>query len=101
MPTRTAAMPAREAKAARIPLRVTPGQKERIERVAALLGQDVTTFVVTAAVERAMEVEQAHRLTALSEAHFEAFAAALDAPARRIDGLAALAAAAPPADSDA
>jgi uncharacterized protein (DUF1778 family) len=44
------------SKSARIELRAEPEQEERIRTAARLINQSITTFVVTAALERADEV---------------------------------------------
>ena len=69
-----------EPKTARLEQRAKPSVKAAIQQAAALLGVDETTFVLSAALERARATIRDHEGTRLSAADREAFLAALDAP---------------------
>lgn len=69
------------SKSARIELRAEPEQEERIRTAARLMNQSITTFVVTAAVERADEVIATWSTTTVSVEFFDQLLAALDHPA--------------------
>jgi len=68
------------SKSARIELRAEPGQEERIRTAARLMNQSITTFVVTAAVERADEVIATWSTTTVPAEFFDQLLAALDQP---------------------
>jgi uncharacterized protein (DUF1778 family) len=68
------------SKSARIELRAEPEQEERIRTAARLMNQSITTFVVTAAVERADEVIATWSTTTVPAEFFDQLLAALDQP---------------------
>jgi uncharacterized protein (DUF1778 family) len=70
------------AKTARIELRAEPEQEERIRAAARLVNQSMTSFMVTAAVEKADEVIATWSTTTVSAEFFDELLAALDAPAQ-------------------
>lgn len=71
------------AKTARIELRAEPEQEERIRAAARLVNQSMTSFMVTAAVEKADEVIATWSTTTVSAEFFDELLAALDAPAQK------------------
>jgi uncharacterized protein (DUF1778 family) len=74
-------------KTARIELRAEPEQEERIRTAARLVNQSLTSFVLTAAVERADDVIADWSTTTVSAEFFNQILAALDAPAERNEAL--------------
>ena len=76
-----------EPKTARMEQRTKPSVKAQIQQAVALLGIDETTFVVSAALERARLTIADHERTVLSTADRDAILAALDAPAEPTDAL--------------
>jgi uncharacterized protein (DUF1778 family) len=68
------------SKSARIELRAEPEQEERIRTAARLMNQSITTFVVTAALERADEVIATWSTTTVPAEFFDQLLAALDQP---------------------
>lgn len=74
-------------KDARIELRVTSAQKERIETAAAIAGRTVTDFSAEVLTERAEEVIQQDRQLRVDAKAYDAFLAVIDGPARSIEGL--------------
>ncbi len=76
-----------EPKSARMEQRLKPHVKARIQEAAALLGVDETTFVTTAAYERAEAALADRARTRLTAEDAAAFLAALDAPAAPTDAL--------------
>ncbi|MEN2736253.1 DUF1778 domain-containing protein [Microbacterium sp. X-17] len=74
----------------RIEVRVTSVQRELIERAAILEGRTVSDFTATTLTTRAEEVIRHERELRVEEETFAAFAAALDAPAQNVEGLAEL-----------
>jgi uncharacterized protein (DUF1778 family) len=75
------------AKTARIELRAEPEQEDRIRTASRLLNQSMTSFVITAAVERANEVIANWSTTTVSAEFFDQMLAALDAPAEKNEAL--------------
>lgn len=71
-----------EPKTARMEQRTKPHVKAEIQRAAALLGVDETTFITSVAYERARETIRDHQRTVLAPEDQAAFFAALDAPAK-------------------
>ena len=71
-----------EPKTARMEQRTKPHVKAQIQRAAALLGVDETTFVTSVALERARIAIADHERTVLSAQDREVVLAALDAPAQ-------------------
>lgn len=76
-----------EPKTARMEQRTKPSVKAQIQQAVALLGIDETTFVVSAALERARMTIADHERTVLSAAGRDVILAALDAPAEPTDAL--------------
>ena len=76
-----------EAKTARMEQRTKPHVKQQIQRAAALLGVDETTFVTSVALERARITIAEHERTVLSARDRDVILAALDAPAEPADAL--------------
>jgi len=74
-------------KTARIELRTEPEQEERIRTAARLVNQSITSFMITAAIERADEVIANWSTTTVSAEFFDDLLAALDAPAERNEAL--------------
>ena len=79
------------AKTARIELRAEPEQEERIRTASRLVNQSITSFVLTAAVDRADVVIANWSTTTVSAEFFDDMLAALDAPAKRNEALSAAA----------
>ena len=77
-------------KNARLAMRLTPEQDALIRDAAAVTGQSLTEFVMTAAVARAQDTLADRRVFRLDIAAWTEFAAILDRPAKRIPELAAL-----------
>jgi len=66
------------AKSERFDMRLLPAHKQLIERAAAVTGQQVTAFAISAMVERAEQVLAQHQVTRLSAADSAAFLRILD-----------------------
>lgn len=77
---------------ARCEYRTFPEVKEAIANAAALVGLDETTFAMSAAYKAARKVEECEHQTLIPLNHQEAFLKALEAPAKKLSGLAAMAA---------
>ncbi len=71
----------------RIEARVAPRDRARIDRAAALEGQSVSTFMVTAAAEKAAQVIAARTTTVVPAEYFDRLVSAIDR-ADRAPGLA-------------
>lgn len=71
----------------RIDVRVTETQDALIREAAAVTGETVTGFLLGAAEQRARELLDERRHLVTSTQTFDAFAAALDAPAERVPEL--------------
>jgi len=69
-----------ERNSERFAFRTAPRIKQAIERAAALCGQDMSSFVLAAAYERALETIQAHEVTHLTADDHHAFFDALESP---------------------
>ena len=76
-----------EPKTARMEQRTKPHVKAQIQRAAALLGVDETTFVTSVALERARITIADHERTILAAQDRDVILAALDAPAEPADAL--------------
>lgn len=74
---RTPVMEATE-KSARLELRSTPEQKSMIERAASLMGESVTSFVLSTVLRDARRVIHEHNVTVLSLADWSRFIAILE-----------------------
>jgi len=68
----------------RLAFRMKPALKRRIEEAAALLGLNLTDFVLSTLSERASEVVERHRNITLSDRDRDLFLEALDRPGRPI-----------------
>lgn len=79
-------------KAERVHCRVTPQNKALLKKAAALAGQDLTSFITAATVERAIEVIENHERIVLSRKDAEIFLAALENPPEPSEKLKAAAA---------
>jgi uncharacterized protein (DUF1778 family) len=75
----------------RVEARVSPDQRERIERAAAFAGESMSTFMVSAAVQRADEVIAERSATVVPADYFDQLLAALDEPPEKAPRLAAAA----------
>lgn len=64
----------------RIDVRVTDSQDALIREAAALAGENVTTFLLVAAEQRASELLESRRHLVMSTRAFQQFTAALDTP---------------------
>lgn len=80
--------PQAEAKTARKELKVQPTVLATIKRAAQSVGMDPSTFITTAAFDRAKEIELAQFSTSLPEVQFAAFVAAVDGEGKANDVLA-------------
>lgn len=81
-----------EKKSVRKEQRVKPSVSKVIARAAAAVGMDESAFIVSAAYEKAVAIETSQFSTTLDPAYFDAFAAAVNAPGKRVEGLAKAAA---------
>ena len=75
----------------RVEARVSPEQRERIERAAAFSGESMSSFMVSAAVARADDVIAERSATVVPSDYFDQLLAALDEPAESSPRLAAAA----------
>ena len=73
-------MTATSEKAERVHCRVTPQNKAILKKAAALSGQDLTSFITAATVERAIEVIEKHKRIMLSARDAEVLLEALENP---------------------
>ncbi len=62
----------------RVEARLSSDERERIDRAAKLAGQSVSTFVVTAAVEKAEQVISESAVTSVPADYFDQLLASLD-----------------------
>ncbi|WP_328186481.1 type II toxin-antitoxin system TacA family antitoxin [Marinobacter sp. OP 3.4] len=77
----------RDRNTARFNFRTTERIKQTVEHAAAMLGQDTSTFAVTAAYERAIETIRSQEVTHLKPEDHQAFFEALEHPAEPTDKL--------------
>jgi len=77
-----------EAKSARKEMKFQPSVLDIIKNAARSVGMDPTTFITTAALDKAKEIELAQYTTSLSNEQFRAFAAAVDHEGKQNDALA-------------
>lgn len=68
------------AKSDRLEARLTSAQRLEIERAATLASESVSSFVVTAAVQRAEALVAEHASTVVPAAYFDRLVASLDEP---------------------
>lgn len=80
-------MPATARKERRIQLRASQREVAEISRAAAVSGMSVSAFIMESASERAQRTLADQRHFELKPAQWEAFATALDRPARQIRAL--------------
>jgi uncharacterized protein (DUF1778 family) len=78
-------------KSDRVEARLSGEQRERIGRAAAFAGESMSSFMVSAAVQRADEVIAEHSSTVVPSDYFEQLLAALDEAPEPSPGLAAVA----------
>ncbi|MCR9137630.1 MAG: DUF1778 domain-containing protein [Alphaproteobacteria bacterium] len=76
-----------ETKSTRKELRMKPTVAAKIRDMAAMVGMDESTFITSAAFQKAQEVEKEQFVTTLDESQFDAFAEAAVAPGERNDAL--------------
>lgn len=88
--TTPAQNPATSERTARLNMRISPDALETIREAAAAQQQDVTSFVLGAAMERARDVLMEDRVLRLSPAGMEQIETALDEEPRVVPELAAL-----------
>jgi len=74
----------------RIDVRITDAEDAMIREAAALTGQTVTAFLLSAAQERARELLDERRHIVISDRAFERFVAELDEPGQPVPVLAEL-----------
>lgn len=82
------ALPARKDE--RFNLRATPEQRALIRQAADRVGRSYTDFILESATERAVDVLADRRVFILDDDRWDAFVAALDAPAQPVPALVAL-----------
>lgn len=75
----------------RLEARVSPAQRSRIEQAAGFAGESMSTFIVSAAVDRADELIAARTSTVVPWEYFDRLLPALDEPAEASPRLAAAA----------
>lgn len=80
----------RESKSRRKELRFKPSIIDAIERASQAVGMDSGTFIMSAAYRAAQEVESAQHKTILPTHAFDAFAEAVNRPAKDNPALSAL-----------
>jgi uncharacterized protein (DUF1778 family) len=68
------------AKSDRVEARLSPEERERINRAAEFEGQSVSSFMVTAAVEKANQVISEHAVTRVPADYSDQILQALDEP---------------------
>ncbi|MTH80326.1 DUF1778 domain-containing protein [Paracoccus aestuariivivens] len=76
-----------EKKTQRKEIRLKPTVEKTIQRVARLIGMDESTFIASAAYRAAQDIEASQFVTVLPQAQFDAFAAAVDVPAKENEAL--------------
>lgn len=76
-----------KARSRRIDVRVTDAQDAAIREAAALAGETVTTFLLTAAEQRARDLLDERRHLVVSAQAFRALAASLDEPGQEVPTL--------------
>ncbi len=65
-------------KSDRVEARLSPEQRDRIGRAAAFTGESTSTFIVSAAVQRAEDIIAEHSSTVVPSDYFDELLAALD-----------------------
>jgi uncharacterized protein (DUF1778 family) len=68
------------AKTERVEARLSPDQRERIDKAAAFEGQSLSSFIVAAAQEKADQVIAARTTTVLPSEYFDRLLSAIDDP---------------------
>lgn len=79
-----------ESKSLRKDLRFKPSVMAAIERAASVVGMDSSSFITSVSYRAAQDIEKAQYRTVLSDAGFDAFAAAVDGSAQNNQALADL-----------
>lgn len=79
-----------ETKSARKELRMKPGVAAKIKDVALMVGMDESTFITSAAYQKAQEIEQSQFSSVLPQDQFDAFSAAVATKGERNEALAGL-----------
>jgi len=69
-------------KTERVEARLSSSERDRIHRAAAYEGQSLSSFIVSAAVDRADAILAAHTVTSMPSDYFDRLLAALDEPER-------------------
>ena len=77
-----------EKKTVRKEQRVKPSVSAAIARAASAVGMDESAFIVSAAYEKAVAIEASQFSTSLAPEYFDAFAKAVNAQGKRVEGLA-------------
>lgn len=67
-------------KTERVEARLSPEERERIDRAAAMAGQSVSSFIVTAAAEKAEHMIASATTTVLPTEYFDRLLATIDQP---------------------
>lgn len=75
------------AKTDRLEMRLSPEQKELLERAAALTGQPLTGFALSHLIDRAQEILDRHQKTVLSRRDQELFLGILESDAEPVSAL--------------
>ena len=81
-------MTTQEVRSARLNMRLTPEARRDITTAAMMSGQDLTSFVIGSALDRARRVILEESLIKLSDRDFEDLKRAIDAPEERSERLA-------------
>jgi len=71
----------------RLEARITPEQKELVQRAASLEGRSVTDFIIETVEAAAQKVIRSHQVLQLTDRETQAFFAALESPPRPSDEL--------------
>jgi uncharacterized protein (DUF1778 family) len=64
----------------RVEARLSPDERRRIEQAAEFAGESMSSFIVSAAIDRADELISAHTSTVVPSEYFDQLLAALDQP---------------------
>jgi uncharacterized protein (DUF1778 family) len=76
-----------ERKTTRKELKLKPSVDEKIKWAAQMVGMDASTFIASAAYEKAQDVEKSQFVTVLKQTQFDAFAKAVDTKGKRNEAL--------------
>lgn len=69
-------------KSVRVEARLSPDQRNRIERASAFAGESLSTFIISAAVDRADDLIASQAATTVPADYFDRLLSALDEPAQ-------------------